>query len=68
MGVTFAQNDRGTITGTVQDPGQARVPTVIATNSETGAEFKTVATETGNYTIPSASVAMQTLNVPRPSR
>src|SRR5207253_1425771 len=65
MGLTFAQNDRGTITGTVQDQGQARVPsaTVIATNAESGAEFKTVTTETGNYTIPSLPAGIYDLSV-----
>ena len=49
----FAQNDRGAITGTIQDPANAMVPnaTVIATNTESGAEFRTVTTGTGNYTI-----------------
>ena len=52
---TLAQNDRGTITGEVKDPGGAVVPnaTVIAKNAGTGAESKTTTTSTGNYTIPS---------------
>ena len=51
----FAQNDRGTLTGTVQDPANAMVPNapVIAINTATGAESRTVTTGTGNYTIPS---------------
>lgn len=50
-----AQNDRGLITGTVQDPAHAVVPnaTVIATHITTGVEYRTVTTDTGNYTIPS---------------
>ena len=51
----FAQNDRGTITGTVTDPANAVVPnaSVTARNTENGATYETTATETGNYTIPS---------------
>src|ERR1051325_603370 len=51
----FAQNDRGTITGTIVDPANAVVPlaAVTARNLETGAVYETTATETGNYTIPS---------------
>ncbi len=50
---TFAQSDRGTITGTVKDPADAVVAgaTINAKNLATGAEYKTVATETGNYTL-----------------
>ena len=61
----FAQNDRGTITGTVQDPANAMVPyaTVIATNIESGAEFRTVTTGTGNYTIPSLPAGKYRLTV-----
>jgi len=54
----LAQNDRGTITGTVTDQGGAVVPNanVVATNIETAAEFRTQTTGTGNYTIPSLVV------------
>jgi len=53
--VLFAQSDRGNITGTISDPADAVVPnaSVVATNSETGAQFRTVSTTTGNYTISS---------------
>jgi len=52
--IAFAQSDRGTITGTVTDSTQAVVAgaNVTATSSTTGAQFKTVSTTTGNYTIP----------------
>jgi hypothetical protein len=62
-GAGFAQNDRGAITGTVHDQGQARVPNaaVVVTNTETGAEFKTVTTDTGNYTVPSLPAGMYTV-------
>ena len=51
----FAQSDRGTITGTVKDPAEAVVAgaTVTVRNAATGAEYKTVTTETGNYTLSS---------------
>ncbi len=64
----MAQIDRGTITGTVQDQAQARVPdaAVIAINTETGVEFKTITTESGNYTIPAlpAGTYRVTVEVP----
>jgi hypothetical protein len=62
---TFAQNDRGTITGEVRDQGGAVVPnaTVIATSKGTGAESKTTTTGTGNYTIPSLAAGFYTLSV-----
>ena len=50
---TFAQSDRGTITGTVADASGAVLPgvSIIAVNSETGTRYETVATETGNYAL-----------------
>lgn len=59
----LAQSDRGTITGTVADPGGAVVPNaaVIATNPATGGLFKTQTTDTGNFTI--VSVPAGTYNV-----
>src|SRR6185312_2928560 len=62
---SFAQNDRGTITGTVTDQAGAVVPnaSVTAVNTETAGEFKTVTTATGNYTIPSLVVGRYQLNV-----
>jgi hypothetical protein len=55
LAVAFAQTDRGTITGTVTDPTGAVIPgaTLHARNVDTGAEYDTVTTATGNYTIPS---------------
>src|ERR1019366_6212784 len=60
----FAQNDRGTITGTVLDPASAMVPnaSVVASNAS-GVEFKTVSTGTGNYTIPSLPAGIYKLTV-----
>jgi hypothetical protein len=64
----FAQNDRGAITGTVQDPGQARVPNaaVLVTNTQTGAEFKTVTTDTGNYSVLSLPAGVYNVSVEAP--
>jgi hypothetical protein len=49
----FGQSDRGTITGTISDPANAVIPnaSVTARNSESGAQYKTVTTPTGNYTL-----------------
>ena len=68
IGCLFAQNDRGTITGAVQDPGKATVPnaTVIATEVATGVESRTVTTSTGNYTIPSLPAGVYRLTVEAP--
>ncbi|HEY6346074.1 MAG TPA: TonB-dependent receptor [Bryobacteraceae bacterium] len=50
---TFAQSDRGTITGAVADPAGAVVPNakVEARNVGTGVVYPAEATATGNYTI-----------------
>jgi len=50
---TFAQSDRGTITGAVKDPAEAVVAgaNIIVRNIGAGTEYKTVTTDTGNYTI-----------------
>jgi hypothetical protein len=55
LGVALAQTDRGSITGTVSDPAHASVPdaTVVARHIETGANYDTRTTTTGNYTLPS---------------
>src|SRR5438552_11201223 len=51
--MSFAQSDRGTITGTISDATGAVIPgaSVVATNGETGAKYETISTETGNYTL-----------------
>ena len=54
--VVSAQTDRGTITGTVTDFDQRRCPrraALRARNTATGAQFDTVTTATGNYTLAS---------------
>jgi len=49
----FGQGDRGTITGTVSDPAGAIVPAAVisARNTESGAQYDSVTTATGNYTL-----------------
>jgi hypothetical protein len=61
----FAQSDRGNITGTISDPADAVVAaaSVLATNSETGAQFRTVSTSTGNYSISSLPSGTYALSV-----
>ena len=51
--LSFAQGDRGTITGTVADPAGAVVANaaVSVKNSDTGASYQTSSTTTGNYTL-----------------
>jgi len=49
----YAQSSRGTITGTITDPGDAVIPgaTVEARNLETGASYGAGSSATGNYTL-----------------
>lgn len=53
LGATFAQSSRGTLTGTIMDSAGAVVPgaTIEIKNTETGAQYQTVSTQTGNYTL-----------------
>src|ERR1700730_9290541 len=50
---TFAQSDRGTITGTISDPAGAVVAgaAIEAKNEATGAVSQVASTNTGNYTL-----------------
>src|SRR5271157_2721759 len=63
--LAFAQTDRGTITGTVTDPTGAVIPgaALHARDVDTGAEYDTVTTATGNYTIPSLLAGTYDLTV-----
>ena len=65
---TFAQTDRGTITGTVADSSNAVIPgaSVTATNSQTTSKYETVSTETGNYTLTQLPVGTYDLTVELP--
>jgi hypothetical protein len=51
--LAFAQNDRGTITGTITDPAGAVIPgaALHARDTATGAEYDTITTATGNYAL-----------------
>src|SRR5436309_1179441 len=51
---SFAQTDRGTITGTIQDPTNAVVAgaLVVVKNAATGGTSQTTTTSTGNFTLP----------------
>src|SRR3954462_6782493 len=52
-GLAFAQGDRGTLTGTVTDPHGAVVPNaqISIRQPDTGAQYSTVTTSTGNYSL-----------------
>jgi hypothetical protein len=56
--LAFAQNDRGIIAGTVQDPTGAVIPDVpvAAKNVATGAVYETRSTSTGDFTLASLPV------------
>jgi len=61
----FAQSDRGTITGTVADSSGALIPgaKIALINADTETRSETIATETGNFTIPALSAGRYTLRV-----
>ena len=65
---SFAQTDRGTITGTVTDSTGAKVAnaTVSAMQNDTGAISNTTTTGTGNYTLPSLQVGTYNLTFEAP--
>jgi len=60
-----AQTTMGTITGLVTDSTQAVVPgaTVVARNTATGTEARTVTSSTGNYVIPNLPVGTYEVSV-----
>ncbi|MDQ1473405.1 MAG: hypothetical protein QOJ99_4885 [Bryobacterales bacterium] len=64
----WAQSDRGSITGTVTDPANAIVPgvAITAVHAETAAQYQTVTTATGNYTIPSLPAGLYNITVEAP--
>jgi hypothetical protein len=65
VGSLFAQSDRGTITGTVNDSSGARVAgaAVSATAVATGITSKTTSNTEGNYDFPNLQVGAYTLSV-----
>lgn len=62
---SFAQSDRGTITGTILDPAGAVVANapVEAKNVETGSTFKAASSGTGNYNLPQLPAGSYEMNV-----
>lgn len=68
VSMSFAQSDRGTITGTISDPTSAVIPgaNVAAINSETGVRYETISTETGNYTLGQLPAGVYQLSVELP--
>jgi hypothetical protein len=61
----FAQSERGSITGTVSDPANAVIPhaTVVARNTQTGVQYRSVTTQTGDYTVAELPAGSYDLNV-----
>lgn len=61
----FAQSDRGTISGTVADPGGALIPnaTVTVVNQATGIRQTLVTTQTGNFSAPYLSAGLYEVSV-----
>jgi hypothetical protein len=64
----FGQSDRGTISGSVSDPGNAVIANanIIARNPQTGFQTQTISTETGNYTIPALPAGVYELTIDSP--
>jgi hypothetical protein len=64
-GNTFAQSDRGTVTGTIADPAGAVVAgaKVEARNVDTGTVYEVASTGTGNYTLSQLPAAAYELTV-----
>src|SRR5215475_10333446 len=64
-GAAFAQSDRGSITGAITDQASAVVvnAAVEARNTATGAQFQTLSTDTGNYTLPQLPIGVYQLSV-----
>jgi len=61
----LSQSDRGTIAGTVLDStgGAVQGATITATNTNTGAVYKTTSTDTGAYRIPDMQVGVYDITV-----
>ncbi len=64
----FGQSDRGTITGTVSDPGNAVIQgaKVTVKHTDTAASYESVTTSTGNFTLPSLPSGNYDLTVESP--
>src|ERR1051325_9032037 len=65
ISAAFAQSERGTITGTVQDASGAVVPgaKVTLTNTETGVSFSAPTNAAGDFTVPQLQVGTYSVRV-----
>jgi len=63
--VLKAQEDRGTIAGSVTDPGGAIVPNALVTavQSETSVKYKTTSNDSGEFTIPSLPIGNYRISI-----
>ncbi|MEO8594326.1 MAG: TonB-dependent receptor [Candidatus Solibacter sp.] len=63
ISLSFAQVNRGTLTGVITDPSGAVVPgvKVTATHVETGTSSQTTSSEGGSYTIPALQIGIYRL-------
>ena len=68
MGSLFAQSDRGTITGTVNDSSGARVAGAAVTITSAGTNISTKATSNtdGNYTFTNVQIGVYSITVEHP--
>lgn len=68
VSVSFAQSDRGTITGAVSDQTNAVIPGagIVATNTSNATTYETISTETGNYTLAQLPAGVHQLSVELP--
>jgi len=63
--LVFAQSDRGTITGSILDPGGALIPDaiILVVNQGTGIKLETKSTGTGNFAAPYLSAGLYDVSV-----
>jgi hypothetical protein len=61
----YAQSDRGSVTGTVTDPGGAVIPNakVTATSQDTGEVREVTSSDEGNYTLPELKAGLYKITV-----
>jgi hypothetical protein len=64
----LAQTDRGSVTGTITDPGGAVVPNakVTATSQDTGEVREVTSSDEGNYTLPELKAGLYKITVESP--
>src|SRR5688572_21431051 len=64
----YAQSDRGSVTGTVTDPGGAVIANakVTATSQDTGEVREVVSSDEGNYTLPELKAGLYKITVEAP--